>query len=436
MNRITTLALIAGSALGMSANAQTSLDTDRAYAAEMLADAGSRANLLQSGSAGHDGNFFIASGDGNYRLNVSGVTQFRYVMNFHDEDDGSANPSPDNEEFTNGFDLTRAYLDFTGNVINPETIYKIRGEFQGGSQGDDDGSFNLEDAWAQHNFENGMSVRWGQFKAPVLFEEFYVDSHYQLAADRSVTNEVFTGGYTQGVALSYRDDNWGGTFSVNDGARTANTPYFSAAEADYALTARLDFLLAGGDWATFNDFTSWRGNDVFDARIGGAIHWQTAGDTAAFGPGGQVAVTEADLLVYTLDVSLEGNGWNAFAAFVGNSLDPDQGASSDNYGGIIQAGVFVADQWELFARWDAIFFDDDFTTGDNDDDFHTITAGVNYYFVPESHAAKLTADVVYFLNEIDAATQVGALAPSQKTTLLPSGDDDQFAIRLQMQLMF
>lgn len=450
MTRITTAALIAGAALGMNASAQTNLDTDRAYAAELLADAGARASLLQSGTAGHDGNFFMASGDGNYRLNISGATQFRYVLNFLDD----SNSGADDEDFANGFDLARAFIDFSGNVINPETTFKIRGEFAEQDRNGDRfstassgtaGDFNLQDAWGQHEFENGVSLRWGQFKAPVTYEEFYVDDTYQLAVDRSVTNNFFSADYTQGIALSYRDDTWGGTIALDDGAATANTTFYSAAEADFGLTARADFLLAGGDWGAFNDFTSFRGNDTFDARIGGAIHWQTAGDTAAFGaPGttGQVAVADVDFLLYTVDLSLEGDGWNVFAAFIGSSTDINGtgGAAStdfDNFGGIIQGGVFVADQWELFARWDAIFFDDDLTTSSgSDDDFHTGTVGFNYYFVPESHAAKFSADLQWFFNQQEAGTGLGSIAPSQSTALVPSNEDDEIAIRLQMQLMF
>ncbi len=446
MNRTTKIALIAGAAFGMTASAQTNLDTDRAYAAELLADAGARASLLQSGNAGHDGkHFFLASGDGNYRLNVSGAIQFRYNAFFLDDDNSGA----DDEDFASGFDLTRAFIDFSGNVINPETIFKIRGEFgeNYGADGDSDfGDFELQDAWAQHNFENGMSVRFGQFKAPVVYEEFYVDDIYQLAVDRSVTNEFFTPDYTQGVALSYRDDNFGGTISMNDGANTDNTPYFSASEADFSVTGRVDVLLAGGDWAAFNDFTSFRGNDTLDARIGGAIHWQTAGDTAAFGMGsGQVAVADADVLLYSIDASIEGNGWNLFGAFIGRSVDIDGTGGSgdtdfDDFGAVVQGGFFVADQWELFGRWDAIFFDDDsFTTasGGDVDDFHTLTAGFNYYFVPESHAAKLSADLQWFLNDADSgAAGISGIAPSQTTALLPSGGDDEIAIRLQMQLLF
>lgn len=443
MTRITTAALIAGAALGMNASAQTNLDTDRAYAAELLADAGARASLLQSGTAGHDGNFFMASGDGNYRLNISGATQFRYVASFIDDN----NQGPDDEDFASGFDLTRAFIDFTGNVINPETTFKIRGEFAENYGGDSDfGDFELQDAWGQHEFENGVSVRWGQFKAPVTYEEFYIDDTYQLAVDRSVTNEFFNADYTQGIALSYRDENWGGTISVNDGGNTDNTPFFSASEADIGLTARVDFLLAGGDWGTFSDFTSFRGNDTMDARIGGAIHWQTAGDTAAFGMPGttaQVAVADVDYLLYTVDVSLEGDGWNVFGAFIGSNTDFNGSGSSstsdfDDFGAVIQGGFFVADQWELFARWDAIFFDSNRTPSgsNNDDDFHTGTVGFNYYFVPESHAAKFSADLQWFFNEQNSTTGIGSISPSQTSALVPSNQDDEIAIRLQMQLMF
>ncbi|TVQ55126.1 MAG: hypothetical protein EA377_04050, partial [Phycisphaerales bacterium] len=50
----------------------------RALVHDVLADADTRASLMQSGmTAGHDGRFFLASSDGNFRMNISGRTQLR-----------------------------------------------------------------------------------------------------------------------------------------------------------------------------------------------------------------------------------------------------------------------------------------------------------------------------------------------------------------------
>ncbi len=455
-----TLKLVAGAALSVSAAASAQTDQDRAYSAELRADSLTRTSLLQSGGAGYDHGAYIASGDGNYRLNINWVSQFRYTFNFRDDDDGSSFVSDDDEDFANGFEVNKLYMDFTGNMITEELTYKIRGEFQ--SDADNtidesfDGDFELEDAWAQYDWDNGVSLRWGQFKVPSTFEEFYVDSHYQLAADRSVTGEAFSAGYTQGIALSYRNDAFGGTIAVDDGAKTANTPYYSAAEADIGLTGRADFKFAG-DWEQFNDFTSFRGSP-FAARAGAGIHWQHNGDTAAFVAGAAAPTPEYDLIQWTADVSLEGSGWNAFAAVVGRWIDPDSafmlpsGGTADDghdWGVIIQGGFFPMEKLELFARWDAIFPDEDLYGDGLDEDFHTVTIGGNWYFIPESHAAKFTTDIQIFLNEPDEnglvagvagggvdGADIEGIAPSQFSSVLPSGEDTQIAWRLQMQLAF
>ncbi|MEL7471802.1 MAG: porin [Planctomycetota bacterium] len=451
MKRTHQISTIAGAALGLTLSAVASAQSvDRGYEAELAADAAGRASLLQGGStAGHNNRgFYIGSGDGNYTLYIGGYSQFQYVLSFTDDDD--AGEGSDTEDFGNGFDLKRARLIFQGNVINPDLTFYVEGAFDDAADGEtsgSEGSFTLLDYWGQYQFDNGVALKWGQFKAPVTRERM-VDARHLLAADRSTVDEVFNAGRTQGIALTYRDDNIGLIFSVNDGARSGNTPWHTSAgsaytgvagisgavpaEADISLTLRGDFKLAG-DWERFADFTSFRGAQDVAAMIGGAIHWQHGGDTAAYSGAGQVGFPESDVVVYTIDASVEGDGWNVFGAFIGTYGDPDSGDEVDNYGAVVQGGVFVADQWELFGRWDAIFPDDDSA---GDDDFHTITVGTNYYFVPESHAAKFTADFQWFLEEPGNNTPVATLAPSSTTALVPSSDDDQFAVRFQMQLAF
>ncbi|MCC7388888.1 MAG: hypothetical protein IT431_08975 [Phycisphaerales bacterium] len=422
MNRTRMLAVLAGAAMSAGvATAQTA--NNAALERELLADAGARASFQAGGTAGHDGSFFLQDAAGNNRLEIGGYTQFRYTLNNRDT-------SGADEDLTNGFDMVRTALEFGGNVGNPNLGYYIRGYFDTA----DSGSFSLNDAYGTYTFDNGLTMVWGQFLAPVLRER-NVDERYQLAADRSITGDTFDPGYTQGVAFAYTADNFKFIGSANDGASTANTPYYSSSENDWALTGRVEFKWSG-DWAQFDDFTSWRGTDGYAGMLGAGVHWETSGDTDA-DPGTVTtgATGPGDLILYTVDVSVEGNGWNAFGAFIGRTIDPESASdSTDDFGAVAQAGVFLSDNWELFGRWDSIFPDDDSTSGD---DYHTITFGGNYYFFPGSHVAKFTADVQWALEDQTGASAVaGFSAPDQSTGLLTAATDDQWMLRLQMQLVF
>lgn len=428
MNKTTKFVLAAGAAFGLTsvASAQSSnLDLDRAYSAELSADAATRTSQLQGGTAGNDGFFYIGDGTGNYRLNMSGVLQFRYTYNNRDDQPTNGNGG-DDDDVSLGFNIPSGKLKWHGNIVNPNWKFRIDADFA-----DDRGSgFTLLNAYGQYDFEGmeGGFLRFGQFKLPVLSEEL-IEREFQLAADRGVVNEFFNQDYSQGIMFGYMSDAFAVHLAFSDGAASRNTAFNGAGEADWAFTGRVDVKLAG-DWERFDDFTSWRGSD-FAARVGGAIHWQSTGDT------NPSLADSADLLLYTLDAALEGNGWNAAAAFVGTNVDPGgAGTDFDNFGVVVQGGIFLADQWEIFGRWDWLMLDDDvFST--TDDDLHFITVGVNHYIVPESHAAKLTFDVQYSLNETAPnLTGAGLFPDARVTQLLGDGEDGEFTVRAQVQLVF
>jgi len=403
-----------------------SADEIRAMVAEMLSDAETRTSLLQSGgTAGHDGNFFISSPDNNFRLEVSGQIQFRYVINTLDDEEFEDPDNPgeffNNDDFTPGFQARRTKLTFEGHVFDPDLFYKVQGAFDR-----DGGDFELEDAYVGYRFGNGMSVTWGQFKAPLLREEL-VSSKRQLAAERSLSNAIFTADRTQGIAFGYEAERWRVMASFTDGLRGVNND-FNMENADWALTGRGEFLVMG-DWSQFQDFTSRRGSEN-GLLLGGAIHYEQGPD---LNNGGE----EPEILVYTFDASYEGNGFNLYGAFIGQYLDDDDVVSPLNIAGsadsqtnfsyLIQGGVFVTEDLEVFGRWDHIFFDEEIMAGQiAEDEFKTITAGVNYYLY--GHGAKFTADVVWSLDAVPGNfTGLG---------LLGSSEEDQFAIRLQFQLLF
>jgi len=167
-----------------------------------------------------------------------------------------------------------------------------------------------------------------------------------------------------------------------------------------------------------------------------------SGPPANLFAGGKTLVTG-----YTIDLSLEGDGWNFFAAAVGFSSDIENltdidldgtgdDLSFDDFGVVVQGGMFIPDtDWEVFARWDAIFPDDERAS---EDSFNTITLGVNWYW--SGHAAKFTLDAQIFLDESTGANGVPLAAAAGGLNTLKSfiGDDDEgeVAIRAQFQLLF
>lgn len=418
-DRLWLTGLVLASVAGVAAAADPS-DAARAYAAELLADSQGRTSAAPAG-----GGFTISDGSGNYNLKLGGWSQFRYVMNWRDDPAGSGGVH--DSGYTSGFEAAKTRLILSGNVINPDLKFKIEGEFRR-----NDGNFVLKDAWGSYKFNNGLVLRWGQFKAPVLREDLVSDTA-QLAADRSVVQAVFQQGRSQGVELGWRGDAFGATFSFNDGFKTDNTAYTSTREADYALAARLDWKWAG-DWKQLDDFTSFRGSD-YAGLLGIAGQYQHSGNTAALSGSGPATVMQGSMFEYTADVSAEGNGWNAFIAFVGRHDEPDQGDGLDHFGIVAQAGIFATDQLEPFIRYDGVFPDDDLAANSGED-FHTLTVGANYYVAPESHAAKFTADLQWFFEPTTENALVSPVANGGLQTLQASAEDNQIALRLQFQLMF
>ncbi|TVQ62897.1 MAG: hypothetical protein EA378_03540 [Phycisphaerales bacterium] len=409
-------ACFAGAAVAQNA------DQNRAYTMDLMADADSRTSLLQAGgSSGYnaDRGFFFGSTDGNNTLNIRALQQFRYYLNFGDNDRFGG---IDNADFANGFENQLTRFTFHGNVINQDLSYKIQFAF------DNAGDISLQDAWGMYRFDNDFYVGWGQFRAPVLAEEFRVDDQYQLAAGRGFVNNFFAPGYTQGIFGGFRGEDFGVKVALTDGAGAANSPYVDFVDfgdglepgnsADFAITVRGDWKFAG-QWDQFNEFTSFQGSET-GGVVGGAVHYQSGGNT--------LGTADVDAFIYTVDFAYKGDGWNAFAAFVGRNVDPEGGSSFDDFGIVAQGGIFVTDQIELFGRWDLLLLDDDIY---EEDTLNFLTVGANYYFIAGSHAAKFTGDVVIGINK-----NYDGLV-SADSGLLGNGDNTgEVGVRLQMQLAF
>lgn len=196
-------------------------------------------------------------------------------------------------------------------------------------------------------------------------------------------------------------------------------------EADYALNARFELLFGDAEWSQFDQFTSWRGSNQ-GSMLGAGIAFQSMGDT------NPALASDVEMTTATVDYSFVADGWHFYVAGIWQNNDNGT-TDTDDLGALVQGGVFVSDQDELFARWDAIFPD---SNRANDEDFNALAFGWNHYFTAESHAAKFTLQLDYYLDASDVASTIVTTSASGGHNLLSSTEDGQFGITAQMQFLF
>jgi hypothetical protein len=386
----------------------------RGLVQDVLADADTRASLLQTGmTAGYDNGAVIGSADGNNLLRINVLLQPRFIYNSNDSD---------SEDQRYGFEVTRAKLVLSGHVVDPSWYFMISNNFGNNSVlssgiGDpltgSDSREGLGNAYVGKDFGNGLKLQMGSMKAPLLREDL-VDAQYQLAVERSTVNYLYTAGYVDGIQLSWESDKFRVAGMFSDGMRTGNT-IWSAPDTDFAFTARGEFLVSG-NWEQFHQFTSPKGTET-GIMIGAAVHYQSGeSDTLADG---------VDVFVLTVDASAQFSGWNLYGAINYANIDTDvPGASTlTPFGWVVQGGFYLDETWEIFGRYE---FNDSDTPGL--DNLNVITVGVNKYFAGQN--VKWTTDVGYSFDSIEISSDITGLREDE------GGSDGQFIIRTQRQLQF
>jgi hypothetical protein len=407
-----TLVVVAGT-LGFVASAFAG-NTD------LVADAGARLSYQGGGTYGAQG-FNIADASGNNRLTIGGAVQTRFNVNVRDDSANDVNGNPIGDgDLTTGFENSLTRLRASGTVGTSQLGYKVQATFS-----DLSGGFaQIDDAYGTWDFQNGWNLKFGQFNLPVV-REIMVGAEDHLGSDFSVTSLFFGQGYSQGIQAGYTGEQFRAMVAFSDGAGTANTTFESDLESDYAFSLRVEGLLMGSNWNQFNTYTSWQSESGDSVLLGGAVHWQDGGET-----GGTL---DSEVLLYTLDATWEGPGYNLTGVFYGNTVE-GTGTSQDNFGAMLQGGFFFNDQFEGFARYDGLFLDDTVFTVDN---VNFLFAGVNYYVLPETNAAKFTTQLGYALDETaELFANAPGLDGSNNNGFLGQDTDGEWAIQFQFQLVF
>lgn len=394
-------------------NAQATADLKAATDAALL-DAQTRINYqAEEMTAGHNGKaFFLESSDGAFSLALSAQGQLRYVYNNRSNAPGTGIDDADNLA---GFQLRRMKLKGKGHIADPKVTYN----FTLASNRDSNNTI-LEEFAAGYSFDNGVKVKAGRFKAPFTFDEL-TSSTRQQAAERSLVNEQFTAGFTEGIQAAFSPmDDLGVRVMYNDGAGAGEggNGDFNETPVDLAFTGRADYTI-GGSKGFAKDHTSWV-EDEMGINIGLAAHHQTfkTGVNQAAGTLDALTRVTADVLYNHAGVSLFG------AVYLETQDAAAGGAEADPFGFQVQGGYTIDDTWEPFARYEYIDPDN------GGDEISVVTVGVNYFL--KKHSAKFTIDGVLALDPLTGITVSDGLGLQGDA----AGEDGQFAIRAQFQVLF
>lgn len=454
----------------------------RGIVQDVLADSSTRSGFRADGAtAGYDKNFFLASADGNFRLNFEGQVQVRYSYSNVPTDSLSGSvsrpPAPaivprEDDQLINeyGWEIRRMQLNFFGHMFDPTVQYRVQLQYQR-DYAVSGPPLRFADVYIQKSFGDGWFGRVGQWKNLFNYEE-NTSSRTQQFAERSLVNEYFNTKFVQGALLGWEGKQVRVYASYNDGGANRDVGILQANGnlTEWAFTGRAEWMLAG-EWGQFKDMQGWRGSP-FAAMVGVAANWQRGGGNPPEGrqsPGNgtiMASTTRADsttgvvtttravademtLLTWTVDANLRGDGWSLWTAFLGNytyaggSVAEAQGVNGAvSLGAVVQGGVFVSDSVELIARYEGLWVSSDFDPSSyqanafNAQTLNIVTAGANWYL--QKNRLKVTLDAGYAFNPLLFASGLfgeGTAGANWRPSQTGEGSGE-FVLRAQMQLLF
>lgn len=346
-------------------------------------------------SAGYKHRFYLKSPNNEFKLNLSGQVQFRSTFTARN-DDGDINTR-------SAFELRRAKLKASGHLFKGWLDYSSQISYKS-----DTNKIQFETVWGRVRLHKDLHFKAGRFR-PTLLREETVSTKRQLAVERSLVARTFSTSRTAGAALVYEHD----VFRVKGGFFQKTDDLFE--DEAWMLSGRAELLLTG-KWKRLKDFTSFPKQKPTLA-LGAGIFYSYEDRNDPLDP-------DQDILRWTTDVSVELGGVNLFASLVGNHVSQEGLPSLDQYGAVVQGGVFLGQSLELFGRYE---------WGDADGlapDLGIVTVGFNGYF--DRHRLKFTADLGYGFGEVGSFwSSSGA---GWRTD--DPGENGQIVARAQLQVLF
>lgn len=386
-------------------------DQIRGLIHDVLADADARSSLQGDGvRAGYESGAFLQSSDGNWKLKINGQIQARWLYN-----------DADGEDSQHGFEQRRTKVKFSGHVIDPSWAYKIVTTWSRG------GGSTTEDAWAGKKFDDGSWFKFGQFKGNFLRESI-VSSGKQLTVERSMLDNAFTYGWTQGLEYGWKNNDTKLVVQYTDGPGEDNTAALTA--PTNAWTARAEFRFGEADWKDFDFLTSKTG-----AKQGWLIgiayeNYDNDGGTHEYG---NANANESH--GWTVDVSYRADGWNVFGYVVDTTGKNEANDNKvDSSGWLLQGGFLFNDNVELFAQYQ------EGEVNGAAMDMDALRIGFNYWPQAGSNNIKWTTDLAWAgktLTDGGAGTASADWVSSGTGWRADNvGEKDQTLLRTQLQILF
>lgn len=356
--------------------------------------------------------FTIKSKDGLFSMRMRLRTQLQFSVNDTDDEDTATD-----------FNVRRLRIAWDGNAFTPWLKYVLQ------ISGDNDGNFNLRDAYFDFAYNTMFVPRPGQYKVPFNREELTSSSELQLV-ERSIVNNEFAYGRDRGVSI------YGvlGNFLVY-GAGVFNGDGRNGTSVDSNLLYAGRIMLtpccgklkyggtfpAGGDYKIEPNF----GEDfplfafgVGAAGIPGLNIDQKTPDSDIDERFAEIGTTDADVLSLTADANFKYSIFSIEGEFDYRRIAPEESGLEkvNDYGVRAQTGIFLMPNFiEIAARYAQIWYDTDV---EGRDTTWQLTPGINFY-LSKSHKYKIQLDYSFIRNEFT-----------------DSDDIDENIFRAQLQLYF
>ncbi|MHC4938477.1 MAG: porin family protein [Planctomycetota bacterium] len=357
-------------------------------------------------TAGYDGRFFVQTKDGQYRLMFRWYSQARYNWNHRD------NPPDDEKDDVQGWEVSRTRIWLDGDLTD-------RFYFHFRINIDSSSNFKLVNAYIRWRAPGGWNVDIGE-RWFYLSREDWTLPMDQLTTEFSANDLVFAIGTSRGVQVSKAWDTFRFYGGLSDG-RFSGGQNFTQATSDFTLTGRFEYQWLTTDWSIWDDLTGRRGRPK-GVMLGFGIGYANGKNGT---PGPRLSYS----ILLTLDLNINWDGGQAMIYGTWRFAEPDEGEGFYNWGLVAQAGHFVADKQQVYARYEIVSAGDQ--PGDFDD-YNTITIGYSFFPFVESNVNKFSLEFSYLFDAIDN-TIVG---PDTGVGFLPASEGDQWYLRFQAQFGF
>lgn len=353
----------------------------------------------RGGSGGFDGRPFIAGADDVFRLEFSGLLQWRFTA-------GRLGADAAGDDRTEaGFEGRRLRFGVRGTAVDPRLAYRV--SFGSPRNGSDVG---LTNAYLEWDEGDGHGVwRVGRFR-PAFAREERTSARRLPMIERSVAFRLGRQSRRAGVSYAWTGDRVRMFGAVHDDDD-------EGLDASWSATGRVEWR-GDGTWRGARSETGRPGDDpVFVAGLAG--QWIAGRD--------QVRAWLA-----TADAVIKGDGWSMSTAVIVREPDARSGggggsggSSEPAWSAMLRGGVFTGEHTELVAR---VEVGDARTAGGPRDELLLVTAGANWYLAGDR--LRLQADIGYAFDGPGDAWSVGGTGWRQ------AGGDGQVVFRTQFTLHF